>query len=179
MNNYCVNLNIKIPLFVKEFNIETLKLVHHTDIPAEVINPLLYRFFEQKGLRIELAESFFIPKFGRVGIHEDGGNKLDVLKINWIYGGIGSTMNWYTPIADPLWKTTILGIRYKEYNLSQVKLVHSQSVGFPSLVQVGCPHGVFAGNQERLCVSIVPAFKESLDTTIKFNDGLELFKDCI
>ena len=44
---------------------------------------------------------------------------------------------------------------YVSYNSNEVDLIHSQSVGYPSLVQSGIPHNVTNFKGIRNCISIM------------------------
>lgn len=180
MNRYCINLsNVPDPLIVP-VPVDKLHLygatMIHKKIPDTLINPNLVDFLFKKGLKIGLAESFYLPAYDSLRIHEDGGDQTDALKINWVYGGEGSTMNWYEPIADPIWYKTGLGVPFKGYTKDQVKLVYSCSVGCPSLLQVGPPHNVVNADRPRFCVSLVISNIEQGEMA-SFNESIDLFKE--
>jgi hypothetical protein len=176
MNNFCIDLNLDIPIFNTPIDVSNYNGPRHSR--ANNLSSDIYALFDNLNLAINLAETFYIPKFDRLKIHEDGGEKPDVLKINWVLGGENSLMNWYTPTKEPVWEKTILGIPYKYYRIDQVKLIHSQAVGYPSLLQVGCPHNVVTTTHSRFCLSIVPMFKDSKQL-LTFEQGKEIFKNFI
>jgi hypothetical protein len=179
MHDFCIDLNLEIPLLVDHRLVTTTGLMkQHKRVSIDIINPDLIKLFYSKGLLLTFVESFYTPKITRSPIHEDGEENNDVLKLNWVYGGEGSTMNWYEPIENPVWKKTVLGGDYKFYDPDKVRLIHSQAVGKPSLLQVGIPHNVTTGDANRFCVSIVP-FDISSKKYITFNQGIELFKEYI
>ena len=179
MHNLCIDLNLEIPLLVDPSLVTTTGLMkQHKRVSIDSINPDLIKLFHSKGLSLTFAESFYTPKITISTIHEDGEENNDVLKINWVYGGEGSTMNWYEPIEEPVWKKTVIGVDYKFYSPDKVRLIHSQAVGRPSLLQVGIPHNVTTGDANRFCVSVLP-FDMSTNGYITFEQGTELFKEYI
>ena len=180
MNSYCINLvNVPDPLLepvdVKSLHLLGPRIIHKKISDAD-INPELVSFLRDKGLRIGLAESFYLPKHSKLRIHEDGGIRTDALKINWVYGGEGSVMNWYNPIKAPIWAETGLGIPFRSYTEEQVELIYSCTVGCPSMLQVAPPHNVVTADSERFCVSLA-INTVSPDEMASFTRGLEIFSE--
>jgi hypothetical protein len=185
MNNYCVDLNLPIPLsesisdvvgFLKQYN------KGHFQISKELVSNELKLLFAKCNLGIRLVEVFYRIPNAIGNIHSDLDIVGDYSKLNWIYGGEGSSMKWYkinkTYTRNTTTHTTAINSYALYYKDTEVDLVHSQSVGNPSLVQVGIPHNVINGPAERFCVSIV---FENLVTKRRptFREGLELFKNYI
>jgi hypothetical protein len=82
----------------------------------------------------------------------------DFAKMNWVFGGKDSTMNWYEPIVSDKPVETTLGNRnYIYYNTNEVnhKLSHTIGIDRPSVVQVGVPHNSTNYFEHRYCVSLV------------------------
>ena len=105
----------------------------------------------------------------------------DYAKLNWVYGGDNSVMNWYkinSNYTQPLLNTTNINSYALYYKTDEVDLIHSQTIGLPSLVQVGCPHNVVNGSTERFCISLV--FENSISKKrLTFNEAVALFKNYI
>ena len=160
MNNYCIDLNLNIPFFNDEKYVYQLKIDNkrHQRIDHANINPEIFEFFKSKNLKIGLAESFFRRPGDPFNpeIHKDAINFTDASKINWVYDSGDSVMEWYKPINNNI-KTnkTAIGVSYEYYDIADLELVHTQHVGFPSLVQVGLPHNIANITSDRLCISVL------------------------
>jgi len=157
MVNNCVNLNFNIhPIPVDDHVILRQSYQHPIDFRR--LNPLLISILKSVNLCISYSESFRSkPHYDQL-IHTDdvGG---DYVKLNWAYGGANSTMSWYkinpeTPQPD-IRGTKELGTPYLLWDNDQVELIETATVGFPSIVQVGCPHNVTNYEEERLCISLL------------------------
>jgi hypothetical protein len=121
------------------------------------INPDLISFFNKKGLRLTECALFTRTENDVCSIHIDGGSlDQDKVKMNWSFND-NHLMNWYKPKSD-LTKNvakTKIDRAYIEFEPPEVELVHSQRVGFPSLVQVGMPHDITHIKGSRKCLSII------------------------
>lgn len=172
-NSFSAKLNLKNNVFKSPLNLETLgnKTFHRR---AANLHSDIYKLFDTLNLEIRLAEIFYIPSFDKIQIHEDGGEQTDVLKVNWIFGGLDSLMNWYSPVEAPIWRKTTLAVPYKLYAENQVQLIHSQQIEGPNLVQVGIPHNVVTNKFPRFCLSILPVSKLT-SQYLTFNEGLDTF----
>jgi len=176
MNDYCVDLNVKLTPLIKDVN--TYKTIWHQRIPLGDLHPELVQFLMQHGVKIGLAELFYTSPGGVIPIHIDnaGGNYT---KLNFIWGGDQSCMCWYS--ANPgVVKTaaaSTIGTRYVGFDHSEVTEVHRQSVKFPSIVQVGVPHNIINPLTPRWCLSIV--LMQESGKRITMAKTVELFKDVI
>jgi len=164
MNQYAVPLDLELPLFnslldpvsfLKNKNAEPqrhFKLDKTADLSTE-----LKEFFAAHNQEISLCEIFYTPPNDNLFIHVDGKKIDDIAKLNWIFGGVPSQMHWYSPLLDinRAVEDTPLGTPYLFYSPKKVQLEHSQSLTGPNLVQVGEPHNITNGDQERFCVSLV------------------------
>jgi len=181
MNNFCVDLNINIPLFKKEEYSQYYKCRSHSRVGVNTLNPEILEFFDSKNLEIVLCEAFYRKPtdIKHDNVHKDAMYINDATKINWVFGGEDSLMNWYEPIT-PVFNInrSQIGIEYIYYDRKNLNLLHSQSVGFPSLVQVGIPHDITIGITDRLCISTFFKQKESKEY-IPFLNAIELFSDCL
>jgi hypothetical protein len=81
---------------------------------------------------------------------------------NWVVGS-DHMMNWFqikNPITQKLVdtkisdNTNIPSRNYISYTHDEVELVHSHSVGYPSIIQAGIPHNVTNLSGIRRCISI-------------------------
>lgn len=177
MNNFCVNLNLPVTLFVDTFDIDQLKLVPHLRLDQTDLNPKLLVLLDNLGLKIELVEVFFRRARTLSQIHRDIASVTDATKINWVYDGAGSVMHWYDIIENNIYTaTSAIGISYQYYKLKDLKLAHSQTIGYPSLIQVAVPHNIIMSDQDRLCISIIPKYKNT-NQFPTFQESVELFQN--
>jgi hypothetical protein len=156
MNPYCVDLNWNIPLLSPHVDINIFKKKYHTKGDITDIHPLMLQHLASKGMKISLLETFYSePNYTQpIHIDVDGG---DYSKLNWVFGGNNSLMHWYklkNGVSEKL-KITSIGTIYSNYDIDQVELVHSQTIGKPSLIQSGIPHNVTTSLEERLCICLV------------------------
>jgi hypothetical protein len=156
MSKHYVHLNLNInPVNIDYSN---LKKSYQTKIQLENLNPELISILHNRGMIVNYAESFYSPPYFFQQIHTDnlGG---DYIKINFVYGGKGSQMNWYRIKEDITPKkvhfTTKVSTKYIPWETNAVDLIESDLLEYPSIVQVGCPHNVVNRGEYRLCISVV------------------------
>ena len=179
MNKYCADLNFKFKPFDDNFDITQLKIKAHSRIEAKDINQEFVNLLDNLGLKINMAECFYRKAHSKSGIHRDVTGTDSATKINWVYDGSGSVMDWYRIINNnEKILVTGLGSTYNYYEKEDVELVHSQQIGCPSLLEVALPHGITMGHQERTCISVVIQYKHN-DAFPTFAESLNIFKDYI
>ena len=176
MNPYCNSVNIPVlPLHGLNPIDQT---VNHTKIDDKFISPKFIEFLDKLNLAVGWAVLFYREPNSRWPIHTDCSDN-DRAKINWVYNGEDSKMNWYTLTNSaknkPPGKTTI-GTLYYHYIPDEVILAHSETITGTCLVQAGVPHDVITQTQPRHCVSISPCHKESRKF-LTMNEALVFFKD--
>ncbi|CAB4241599.1 hypothetical protein UFOVP71_137 [uncultured Caudovirales phage] len=178
MNNYYADLNLNVPLFKAHVVVDNLPKESLSKLTPfeEYISDELIELFSTLNVYIRSVEIFYCNPHHVGGIHvdADGG---DFVKINYVFGGEGSLMNWYAvkPNQTPKFGTTPVRTFYWNWKPEQVDLVHSHTVKFPTLVQVGKPHQVNTTDEARLCVSIIVANKAT-GKFIRFEDAYNTFK---
>ena len=200
MNPYCVNLNFNSSVFksdlspidflknksdqLKEYdskNIRHTKSTHfkldiETDLSDEVKD-----FFDSHNQDIVLAEVFCRRSKEISVIHSDDKLPGDYSKMNWVFGGLDSVMNWYK-LKDEndlpnIYETSIRSYSLI-YRMGQVELLYSEAFRGPSIVQVGIPHNIVNLKEERYCLSIV--FKDRiLKRRPTVLEAAEIFKDSV
>lgn len=183
MNNYFTKLSLDIPVFNQEPDLDILVSKYQNNFTHYVVNQLdlhqeLFRLFDQLNLIIDSAEVFYIPKFYQLPIHNDGGNYCDFFKINWIYFGLQSCMQWFEVKGEPQVVRHNAGFDINTYKLDQSNLIYSAQLTGPNLLQVGVPHNVVTQYQERLCLSIVPKQKNP-NKLLTYQEGLSIFSNYI
>lgn len=184
MNNYCVDLNLDLPIFESaltpvEFLKQNYKLEGHFQVDVNHLSTELKMFFDKVGLTVRLVEIFYRQPNAVGNIHSDTEIAGDYAKLNWVYGN--GTMYWYKTnknYTPTILNTTAIKSYALYYSESEVELVHSQIVGQPSLVQVGCPHKVINDNTERFCISVV---FETVNTKerLTFQEAISVFSEFI
>lgn len=178
MNFY--NLDFGIQPFLDSIDPFSLPKVRHTRLDLSILNPKIIELFSKLSLNIILAEVFYSTPFMFSGIHTDstGG---DINKINWIYGGDGCHMNWYSTKISAIEKNiekSAINTQCASYAYDEVDIIESTVLKSPSLVNVGIPHNIKNKNEHRWCISLVYNFKES-GRRPTMEESLKLFKDYI
>ena len=187
MTKYCADLELPIQLFKSTTDtLDFLKhnnqqLARHYTINNELLSDDIVNFFTSNGLAIKFIEVFYRPAGVNSSIHIDTQEPGDYVKLNWVFGGEGSTMCWYD-IKENCKGTpqqTSISTYAIHYSPDDVTLLHSQTVGQPTLVQVGIPHSIDNKNlTERFCVSIIFGHAAQLGRPT-FNSVYEIFKNYI
>jgi hypothetical protein len=165
MNVYSCALNIDFEVLNSSTTVESIvtnsygKKNYHCPINAnQHLNPKLLRLLESVKLFPAHCEIFYSPPHLFSGIHVDIGHG-DRMKINWIFGGERSTMNWYRlkdTVSPRIPDKSKINTLYVPYDLTEVDLVYTEQLANPSIVQVGVPHNITNYSQDRYCVSVVP-----------------------
>lgn len=151
--------------------------LNHIAIKKEDIPYEIGRFFLVNGLSINHAEYFFTPPNISLPAHVDHHFFHDYAKINWMFGGEGSTMDWYDvlPGYTPVVRTTRIGSKFMSAPGRFLKLVHQAEVGRPSLIYYGGFHGVTNASHPRHVFSFTLGHKKIKQPTT-FNEAKEIFK---
>lgn len=179
MITYSSELNFSISLLRSSVDPFSFPKIRHSKLDPNLVNPSIINLFDSLNLDIVLFEVFYSKPFFNGGIHIDstGG---DINKINWIYGGQGCKMNWYS-IKDPNLEKRIdtpIGTKSQLFDPSAVNLEFSKVLSSPSLVHVGVPHNVRNMKEDRWCVSLVYRFKNS-NKRPTMKESLDIFKNFI
>jgi hypothetical protein len=177
MNNYCLDLKFDFLPLRKDFDPYCIP-IGHTKLDEQYISDEFFQCIDSLNLVLLYMEVFVKgPNYGP-GVHVDHG-KLDMAKLNWVYGGSDSTMCWYKqkPGIKHIPKFNVTPIKSQSiiYDIDDVDLVHEQRIGFPSLIQSGVPHGIYTKDETRHCYSAVLFTKDW--KRLKFSEMAELFKD--
>jgi hypothetical protein len=192
MNSYCIDLHFKNdPILNKEKLIDLINPTSDVYMGMldlfEHINPKFIVELHNAGvIPSREVETFYTRKNNRGMLHRDTSDGLptvdnDFSKLNFVLGGKGSLMNWYKPkpnrniLGNANFATNTNKPAFR-YELDDVELIHSQPVGYPSLVQVGIPHDVTAGDEDRIAICIVPT-KDNRRLTIQ--ESIDLLKPFI
>jgi hypothetical protein len=179
MNNFRF-LNLDIPLFKEGITFRDVPKAPIAILDKEkYLNEKMFKFFDSLDLEISFVETFFKRAYNKNKIHIDGtGN--DYTKLNWVFGGGQSKMNWYAPLDNtlrPLFKNAI-DTSYVAYTPEQVTEIESSIIQNPTLVQVGVPHNVVNITEDRLCISILYRNKINKNR-ISMSESVQTFKKYI
>lgn len=181
MNKYCVDVEFNMPCIVSDFDPTIYKKRHHHSLDTNNFTPEFLELIDSLNLKITWAEIFYVRpssiKDYRVHTDSTGG---DYIKMNWIFGGRGSKMQWFDiksgVVKQPV--KTVIDSFYFSYNSEEVSLAHGQPVRFPSIVQVGVPHNIYNPVEDRYCVSIMFRDKTT-DDRITMEEAIQRFSKYI
>lgn len=173
-----LNLGIDDPITV---NHSKYKQVYRSTIDLSDITPLLYDLLEQEGLKIVRGEAYYWKPNFFMPVHTDN-NDPDQTRMNWVFGGAGSQMHWYK-LKDSIVDDVIMGTDglendsvYKIYDKDTVERIESVVITNPTLVQVGVPHNVTTGNEDRLCFSLKLAKINSGKKGMPFSEAVSILQ---
>lgn len=178
MNPYCTNLNFNIPIFNTGVDLKKFTTAYQMQGSSKDLNHDLLKFLLKLGVKVLFFETFFMLPSNNSTVHVDQ-TAGDYVKINYVYYGDNSFMNWYKPKDGivKLPKITAIGTEFLSYEENEVELLHSQEIGFPSLVQVGVPHSITNPKDNRLCISLV--LHSMKNKRLTMDEALAIFKDYI
>lgn len=182
MYEFCFDLNLPIYPIKNDASVDSLPGDNIWNFLSveEYINPKLIEFFDDRGLSLNIAALHVRGPEKLGSIHVDGARAdSDKTKINWSFND-QHLMNWYRVKKDLVEPKlfTQKDRAYLQYDPSEVELIHSQKVGFPSLIQVGIPHSISDLASTRKCISILLRDKKT-QNHVAMQTAKEIFKDII
>lgn len=148
-NKYCLNLDLGIDFnnsLIKSLSVDSGNINHFT-IDTD---PVLQEFLLQFDVKIVHSELFYTPPGYTLYAHIDSLND-DHCKLNFVYGGAGSQMQWWqfkNPNTVLKTKTNSIGTEYIPVDVNDCDLIWSAEVGVPGLINAGQPHSVTNSNIE-------------------------------
>jgi hypothetical protein len=176
MNSLYRPLNIPVPFLKEYFNKKKYSTARHQLLDKAEISSDYLTWIASLGLILDHAEVFFSIPQTYYTIHQDQHTRVDFPKINFIYGGSNSFMNWYKikPGKTGTISQTKIDTPYVGYAPDDVKLLYSKEIKSPSLVQAGVPHNVTILGPPRWCVSTV--YINSDRQIISWTDAEKIFQ---
>jgi hypothetical protein len=175
MTDYCINLNLDIePIDGVEVLQNCIK--DNTDYfsihPFLILNSKYILFLAKLGIVIGHVEIFHSTPEMFTPLHSDVSRASftpkDMVKLNYVYGGKDSVMNWWSVndgvnhIVSINAENNIVGFDAQPikgeshaYKFEDLTWLYGSSIGHPGIVQVGIPHNVQNREEERYCLSIV------------------------
>jgi len=128
------------------------------------------------------GEFFYTPPYGILHSHSDHTEITDIAKLNWMWGGEGSLMDWYQlkPGAALYKNKYLTPVQSAPARAHQKDIIHvfSATIGTPSLVNVGRLHGVRNLDQPRYVSCVIPVWKNN-HKRLMWPEAIELFKNYI
>jgi hypothetical protein len=173
---YCQPIDFRTDLFrTPDFFMPSMKL-QHSFLQQSYLNPNLVDLFESLGIIVTQVETFYLPPSIDSGIHVDnlGG---DFTKINWIFKGRKSKMNWYEPLTPDsgITKTMEKGTLYRYFEHSQCKKIYEHEIQGSAIIQAGVPHNITTQDEERICVSL--SYRQRGIQLLTMEETLETFRE--
>jgi hypothetical protein len=102
----------------------------------------------------------------------------DISKLNWVWGGTGSVMEWRSLKSGRELKSKLTPIytSYLHADLEDTDVIDSVELKNPTLVQVGCLHSVKNTIDTRYCLAICFIDKET-KKRIPMEKAIEIFNE--
>jgi hypothetical protein len=170
---YHQQLQLPVPFTVDELG-STSRISQY---PGQ--HPELITFLLQQGVRIRDVQRFYTPPDGVLLPHVDCDHVNNYTKLNYVFGGAGSKMNWFQlkPGAKSIALGTEVGTRYLAAIPRDLEPVHSASIGFPSLINSGQFHSITNGPDARICYSFMLCYANDPEKNLDWADAMVMFKD--
>jgi len=196
MTDYCINLNLDIEpidgLAVLQNAVKD-SADYFSIHSSLILNSKYIVFLLKLGIIIDHVEIFHSTPGMFTPLHSDVSQvpftPKDYVKLNYVYGGKDSVMNWWKLNEGATYSVSINaenntgGVNYEPikgeshaYKLEDLTWVHGSIIGHPSIVQVGIPHNVQNREEERYCLSVV-LLKDGKRLTM--SDAKEIFAQYI
>lgn len=176
--NFCTNLRLNLqPLQIDLDAIEFLQSIHKNTLPIvkldiALLNSNFLQFLNATNLKIIHLESFYTLANSNTVPHIDI-RPGDHTKINFVYLGNKSTMNWYKLKENKSLRSSItsIGTPYFYADNNDLENLESVNIQGASLVQVGVIHNIKTLEQERYCISCV--IVDNNNHRLKYQDALK------
>lgn len=180
MNRYHLPLKIPVAFKFPDYPVPNTQLHFHTRFHKADMTDEFKGWLNLRGLYVIAGEYFYTPPGRTLEPHSDSPVISDVVKLNWMKGGEGSTMDWYElkPGAVLKTSTTVIHTQYSHAPRKDLIHVHSATIGTPSLVNVGRIHGVHNGNFPRYVACVVLGDSET-QKRLMWDKAEKIFGDCI
>ena len=152
-------LPIDLPWPIENFNFPNYrnKNQSQTKLHNSMIDKSFLTLMREKYLLdIQFIEIFYLPCYSSHAIHCDGHELDNKAKVNFVKDGRNSKMIWYSAKEDNLIETgyTKVNTKYLSIKEHNCKIIHSEKIISPCLVNVGQFHTVRTVDQERFCLSL-------------------------
>jgi hypothetical protein len=184
MRNY--EFKIKLPVEFIPYNLNNLPTAKgEYTLEKNLINPGFTNFLESLNLSIDYVKYFYSVPHQRYAPHTDikaadRGIITNLVKLNFVSGGAGSEMIWYSLKSGKShyhYNNTqnVLCVGYRDEDLIEE---HRASIGWPSLIDAQTIHTLQNADEDRKCWSFTLQNKTT-KKRISWDDAIEIFKDYI
>lgn len=187
-NTYCVDLHFDYDPIINKHKFANIPENNNEYMMTyynlfDIVSPRFILDMHKCGIIISTQAELFYTRKGSDGSlhsdvptrHSDFFQKDDYVKINFMFGGSQSLMNWYNPNEG---ETGVLGLSYgtgapaSRWDKNKVTHVHSATVGYPSLIQVGVPHDITNNLiEDRFVICLIPLLNKR---RLTMNKALEM-----
>ena len=158
-NKYCLSLDLGFTVGTEILN--TLKIdqskVNHNVV--QHVDPVLNDFLKKMNISVPLVDVFYTPPGAMLPAHVDGDVIDNHCKLNFIFGGRNSVMQWWEhkDKNQPLtYFMSGVGTKYIRIYVDDCNLMWESNLGPCALVNVGQPHSIVnPGDEIRWCLSYV------------------------
>ena len=177
-NNYHYRLNLPIlfsPVYLEPSSTQ------HNIYDLELLTEEFKNWLSNLGIMIIFGEQFLLDPNKRKTYypHIDDPTVNDHVKLNYVYCDTLHSMNWYKLKLGKeivLAKTSV-GTSYGWANREDCELVHSATVGTPSLVNASIIHDVTPVTTIRYCFSFTLGHLNNPSNRITWKQATSIFKD--
>jgi hypothetical protein len=186
MNEFCYSLKLPFNLDTTWLAEQQLRIsgsprIVNIAVPQDRHDSALVSWCHTVGIEIAQQELIYTPAGGWGKPHVDLAQFSNLCKINWVFGGGGSVMNWYQVRSDYQGETVSNTVNtfYRTFHTDHLEQIYSSAVAGPTLLNVGIPHNVEnPGSQERWAITTV--FKNTATgTLLMFRDAAEKLNNYI
>lgn len=140
------------------------------------------KWLHSLGLEISRAgaEQFYTPPGGTVPVHIDGKNFDNKVKLNFQYGGEGSTMRWYKLNNTDATMNSKNGDFGEFFMIQPEKVTQTwqAEIGFPSLINAGILHNIVNSSEPRWVIS-VPLWDINANQNLQWSTAIDKFQQWI
>jgi hypothetical protein len=161
MNNFCYALNLPFCLndswlLEQKQTISGMTRIVNCVMPRDRYDAKLIDWCRSVSIEIAQIELIYTPANGWGKPHIDLHKLKDLCKINWVYGGEGSVMNWYSVKSDRSGSIVNNSVStfITTFHTDDLNKIYGCCVRGPTLLKVGIPHNVEnTSDQERWAIS--------------------------
>lgn len=180
VNKYHLPLEIPVAFKFPDYPVPNTQRHYHARFHKADMTDEFKGWLNLRGLYVIAGEYFYTPPGQTLEPHSDSSQISDVVKLNWMQGGEGSTMDWYELKPGAALKKNITSIHtlYSYASPEDLEHVHSATIGSPSLVNVGRIHAVHNGNSPRYVACVVLGDGETKQR-LEWDKAEKIFGDCI
>jgi hypothetical protein len=156
------------------------KFTGHWQLELEDISDQYLQWLDQHNLTIRFSELFYCFPGGNIFLHIDDIYMPDGCKMNWVYDHDETWMRFFKLKEGRELKeySSTIGSMYYTANEGDYEYADQVRVGKPTLVNAYHLHDIINPSKfPRWCVSVVPQFKDKLESRLMWDEAMILFAD--